>query len=116
MISKPSQTRALSHLAPPETIRAELASETDPNVRAKASGIIYWDLCDLFPAHAAAAAEYRPKFPVETCDTHRLYKLLRRCGYSVRWAKSRSVLAKIKGGGILNAKKVRNPPRRKNEI
>ena len=115
MIPKPSQTRDLSQLASPETIRAELASETDPNVRAKAFGILYWDLCDLFPAHAAAAAEHRPKFPVESCDTHRLCKLLIRCGYSARWAKSRSVLAKIRDGGILNPKKVRNPPRRKNE-
>lgn len=115
MISRPLPVKDFAKLVSPETLASELASEPDPNVRAKASGILYWDLCDLRPDHAAAASEHRPKFPVESCDEIRLSKLLRRCGYSVRWAAARSVLAKIKGRGIINPKKVRNPPRRKNE-
>lgn len=80
-----------------ERVRSALMATADHDVRVKAAGVIWWDLCEGRPDYAAAAAPFREVYPGGAVSRSGLFRVLRAAGYSVKAAAIRSVAVEKTG-------------------
>lgn len=96
------KSNPFAHIVPPEDLARIIGAVSDPLVRGKAAGILWWDLAETHLLHAAAMVPYLPDYPAADFPEDSVFAVLLECAIDRNFAHFRSRFVPPSNPSVIN--------------